>query len=199
MKLVDILAIKLKSWPEAEDSLRQSHDGAVHYRVGDDICRHEMDLAEDQITSSVSRAEWMAAVAALHGGESQNVAQADWNGEGLPPVGTACEVDVSGVWISGVVLAHCLPPKEGFAVAQIDGEVGIAIGVEHDFRPIRTPEQIAEDEREKARDCALNTMTGEGWTEGETEEQWQFRLKIVSEMLDMGYRKPKPTESGASE
>jgi hypothetical protein len=57
------------------------------------------------------------------------------------------------------------------------------------FRPIRTPEQIAGAEREKARDYALNTMTGEGWTDGETEEQWQFRLKIVSEMLDMGYRK----------
>ncbi|MBU0792033.1 MAG: hypothetical protein KKC55_16415 [Gammaproteobacteria bacterium] len=122
--------------------------------------------------------------------ESQNVARTEWDGEGLPPIGATCEVDVAGVWISGVVLAHCLPPKEGFAVAQIDDEIGIAIGVAHDFRTLRTPEQIAADEREKARDDALNTMTGEGWTDGETEEQWQFRLKIVGEMLNMGFRKP---------
>lgn len=73
-----------------------------------------------------------------------------WTGEGLPPVGSTCEVDVAGAWTSGVILAHCLPPKEGFAVAQIDGEVGIAIGAEHDFRTIRTPEQIATEERELA-------------------------------------------------
>lgn len=115
-----------------------------------------------------------------------------WSGEGLPPAGTVCELRAHK-------LTEWSAAKIEFAFRNVIvwdwiGEPsmnGLCTAYAHnvEIRPIRTPEQIAADEREKARDYALNTMTGEGWTEGETEEQWQFRLKIVSEMLDMGYRK----------
>ena len=119
--------------------------------------------------------------------ESQNVARIEWDGEGYPPIGLFCEYKSteSGIWSGCEIVA-----------TRNNAWIVLGDGYETDFvtlealRPRRTPEQIAADEREKARDDALNTMTGEGLTDGETEEQWQFRLKIVSEMLDMGYRKP---------
>lgn len=112
----------------------------------------------------------------------------EWDGQGLPPVGTTCEVDVAGVWISGVALAHCLPPKEGFAVAQIDDGVGIAIGVEHDFRPIRTPEQIAADERERNVRNACNAISKALAELHESEEP--TAVTIIEAMIDAGYLKP---------
>ena len=81
-----------------------------------------------------------------------------WNGEGLPPVGAACEYRVgSGTWYPCTiryittpisdeelqVVAHC-PHLNGDQI----GGVGNGIG-EINFRPIRTPEQIAAEEREK--------------------------------------------------
>lgn len=57
------------------------------------------------------------------------------------------------------------------------------------FRPIRTAEQVAAEEWDKARTEALNAMTANGKTANEPEALWKFRLKVVGEMLDMGYRK----------
>ena len=125
-------------------------------------------------------------ISAPQNDESQNVARIEWNREDLPPVGTICGVDVSGIWHKCTLLAHCLAPKLGFAVGQISA--GLAIGEASDFRPIRTPEQIAADDREKARDEVLNLMAQNAGLENE--ELWQLRLKIVGEMLDMGFRKP---------
>jgi hypothetical protein len=108
-----------------------------------------------------------------------------WHGEGLPPVGTVCEFYADeDDWRRCEIVAH----RNEMAVVWVNAS-HIFSSQGGILRPIRTPEQIAAEERERARDFALNTMTGEGWTAGETEEQWQFRLKIVSEMLDMGYRK----------
>jgi hypothetical protein len=119
--------------------------------------------------------------------DQQNVARHEWYEGDIPPVGLSFEFTSNGGhnWNARTILYKddsviLLDGHQLFKLA--DPDIG--------FRPARTPEQVEADEREKARDDALNTMTGEGWTTGETEEQWQFRLKIVSEMLDMGYRKP---------
>jgi len=74
---------------------------------------------------------------------------ARWDGEGLPPVGTVCEVQtwVNREWRKTTVLAHHL----GFAVHSwsTDGDdIQVEVAPSGDFRPFRTPEQIAAEELE---------------------------------------------------
>lgn len=80
-----------------------------------------------------------------------------WTGEGLPPVGTVCEAripHVSGpnnetrsvIWIEGRIIAyHTIKDKTYAWFAEVDGFYPPGV---FEFRPIRTPEQIAADERE---------------------------------------------------
>lgn len=73
----------------------------------------------------------------------------EWNVEGLPPVGTVCEYQtwVNREWKKTKVLAHHL----GFAVHSwsVDGDdMEVDAAPPQDFRPIRTPEQIAAEERQ---------------------------------------------------
>lgn len=72
---------------------------------------------------------------------------ADWDGEGLPPVGTVCEITHSGWGHRG---------WERVTINYISTEYAITTqehGEQHwhmrnvKFRPIRTPEQIAAEER----------------------------------------------------
>jgi hypothetical protein len=60
----------------------------------------------------------------------------EWDGTGLPPVGTECEAnDVDHGWISATVIAH--DEDEGVAVCKtVYGYDGYG-----ELRPIRTPEQ----------------------------------------------------------
>lgn len=104
----------------------------------------------------------------------------DWSGEGLPPVGTVCEwhPNVHG-WVEVTILGH-------------HGEDTwyIAKGEEHSqtcqnmafFRPIRTAEQIAAEEREKA----IDEMAG--WA-GVTGLDLDIERRILGRLYDGGYRK----------
>ncbi|HFH2921530.1 hypothetical protein [Pseudomonas aeruginosa] len=73
--------------------------------------------------------------------------QEAWDGHGLPPVGIECEFSLnlgSIGWAEGRVIGH-----DGvFAVISHKGEYHPRN--ENGVRPIRTPEQIAAQEREKA-------------------------------------------------
>ena len=70
----------------------------------------------------------------------------EWTGEGLPPVGTVCEFRVeTDDWRQCEVIAH----KDDYAVCWIHCNKILASSG-HAVRPIRTPEQIAADDREKA-------------------------------------------------
>ena len=76
-----------------------------------------------------------------------------WSGEGLPPVGVVCEVDWCEEWHKCEVIAH-FQQRCGMVAAftvEISGGAKslYAFGADS-FRPIRTPEQIAADEREAA-------------------------------------------------
>lgn len=99
-----------------------------------------------------------------------------WNGDGLPPVGVAVEwfSPVYG-WIGGRVVGH-----DGMVtvVSHDDGYTGCHA---HEVRPIRTPEQIAAEEREKAvSQMAVVALAGDN----------QLITKIYLERLyDAGYRK----------
>lgn len=87
-----------------------------------------------------------------------------WTGEGLPPVGTFCEVVSPGyrndrferfIGQAVTVIAHDVIDDDPVAVFRmpVDGQVDeqdYHALVAKCFRPIRTPEQIAAEEREKA-------------------------------------------------
>lgn len=102
-----------------------------------------------------------------------------WSGEGLPPVGTKCEAKTTRGWSSGTIIAHGLPPKENLAVWQEDGEL-IFWGVKEYFRPIRTPEQIATEQKKVAIEQTikdLKAVNGCGF------------YSIAEDLYDAGYRK----------
>lgn len=75
---------------------------------------------------------------------------APWTGEGLPPAGIDIEV-MHGTygWIGARVVGH---DGEAAIVRTNDGYAGV---YPHEFRAIRTPEQIAAVEREKAVEAMI--------------------------------------------
>ena len=198
MKLVDILARELTAWPETT-RLAQDSNGHVFGWTGFpnwdcdqwlidvgaslDKCRPgEMDLADDHMTSSVTRVEWQAAVDALNAdkcehsyankigcpecGELNAPKVVEWDGVGLPPVGTVCEyearpsgkgeplfvtVEVKYVSDQSIVII-CTDVPDGENKENIGVELALMNGIamRGKFRAIRTAEQVAAEEREKA-------------------------------------------------
>lgn len=74
--------------------------------------------------------------------------QLEWNGEGLPPAGLAVEwhSDSNTGWQEATVLAY----HGDYAWIQPKGKPSIIVGNPANFRPIRTPEQIAAEKRGEA-------------------------------------------------
>lgn len=71
--------------------------------------------------------------------------QVEWNGEGLPPVGSVCEAYLEGVWITCEVLKHG-------SESQITGAAAVRDISDNrlywlaDFRPIQSEEDRAVEE-----------------------------------------------------
>lgn len=196
MKLVDILARELKVWPEGVESLSQSFGEMVFY-VSSEVQLKTMfraEISEDWRESAVTRAQWQAAVDALkdevHPTESMALHHQEvgritrqWNGEGLPPVGTVCECHLPGEltnnysWVEAKVIWHNGPTE--CAVVRSTSKLAWC----DEFRPIRTPEQIAAEDRQRAiedlgewlsTNCSIPTP-----------HLWEAAQKIY----DAGYRK----------
>ena len=110
MKLVDILARELKSWPDDWAACAQESNcriagfkssqlifdplkgwddwtGTAYIPLSRESLK-ELNMAEDYQSSIVTRAQWQAAIDALKA-ESAPA----WVGIGLPPAGTVCEYD----------------------------------------------------------------------------------------------------------
>lgn len=152
MKLVDILARELKVWPHAGNALGQAHDGTLHLneRAAHDVefygwTKEKFTRAEGWNTAWVTRAEWQSAVEAL---KAEQAAELKWP-DGVPPAGTVCEIAPdceSCLWNKGEILA--VGPT--WFAASFAGECAVLKVEGYKFRPIRTQEQIAAEEREKA-------------------------------------------------
>ncbi|AVE32265.1 hypothetical protein [Pseudomonas aeruginosa] len=87
--------------------------------------------------------------------------QDTWDGQGLPPVGTVCEyrchdnICEPKDWTVVHVLAHANHGSDTamLLAEDVSGEPGTMYGriwIPRTCRPLRTPEQIAAEEREKA-------------------------------------------------
>ena len=102
----------------------------------------------------------------------------EWDGSDIPPVGTVCEYRVNpDEWVSGEVFGHRVCSN---------GDVEVFVNLKnkwdyssaHDrFRPIKTPEQVAEEERLHAIDEMI--VLG----------RYRSYKDTMSALYDAGYRK----------
>lgn len=110
-----------------------------------------------------------------------------WNGEGVPPAGTICEVSCCATsknleWTE----AKLMYSSSCTVVLQMEGKAGefIAHPCTMKFRLIKTPEQIAKDEREAALKEIVHLI-----------ESADSRDKTIAEAIyDAGYRKQAKEE-----
>lgn len=112
----------------------------------------------------------------------------EWSGEGLPPVGAVCEAKVldgtgNFVWRECRVIHH--HPRHAMSAAVAHGNEEL-LGWADYFRPLRTPEQIAAEEREKAAKQICIDAGSPELTRGQ--------MAIAYRLYDHGYRK---VEGGA--
>lgn len=110
-----------------------------------------------------------------------------WNGEGLPPVGTVCETwfdDGKACWHECEVIHH-KSDDHRLAAVILRGQHKGRLCWGMDFRPIRTPEQIAAEEREKGIAAILSAagVTGSAFSDDPEAAVWAAAL------YDAGYRK----------
>lgn len=106
-----------------------------------------------------------------------------WNGEGLPPVGTVCEYkpsQLAGEWKEVEVIAHFMSKIMVAAfIPTGDGIKTVSQAIARCFRPLRTAEQIAAEEREKAVHEILSHMRGVD----------RDKVEMAMSIYDAGYRK----------
>lgn len=157
MKLVDILARELKVWPDQYYQIYQDSGGNLIGTLSnndledcdsEDLPYDPVTIAWDGSSEIVGRSEWQAAVDALY--PKQAVTE-EWNGEGLPPVGTVCELrfpEVQGSSWRQVTILLLGDQKIFYRDEAGDEWANLPDDVE--LRPIRTPEQIAAEECDKA-------------------------------------------------
>ncbi len=207
MKLVDILARELDRWPEGmSETVGQGHTGYLHGYAGNghpncQTSRQIFTICDDYSREKVTRTQWQAAVDALKAAEvsysAENVSvhanyathtnspinsdckivQSEWNGEGLPPVGTVCEwKEKTGFsWVKATVL---FITDSSVVMQREDGFEWQMLTKRTVFRPIRTTEQIAAEERtNNAIAMCQATQGAHDWMEA-------FRM-----LHDAGYRK----------
>lgn len=105
----------------------------------------------------------------------------EWDGTGLPPVGTKCEVRMhSDRWYERTVVAHF----EGRAVVVLGNYESACIYVEQ-LRPIRTPEQIAAEKRERE----INELVEVIVTHYEYPKGAESYIGLARSLHNAGYRK----------
>ncbi len=118
----------------------------------------------------------------------------EWSGEGLPPVGTVCEIAASTEYLKishpeGTkvkVYANFTDDRGVELAAFVDAPGKVAgVAVARCFRPIRTPEQIAAEEREKAAKDMATLMTGHENHLG----VWGCYVILGEILYDAGYRR----------
>ncbi|UZS74315.1 hypothetical protein OQB66_08410 [Pseudomonas syringae] len=193
MKLVDILARELKVWPESfgefcistivEGSWAAWFNDRKPSRITNggwsDIGCVELwisTMPDDHVFAIVTREQWQAAVNALKA--------STWNGEGLPPVGTVCEVAPPIHWHGTKVRVIC--HDEGDAVCRVlEGDMlgDLKQLMASELRPIRTAEQIAEDERSDFASALVKDLNIPPANE------FNFYYELGERLHKLGYRK----------
>lgn len=101
----------------------------------------------------------------------------EWSGEDIPPIGTVCEYkSEGGEWRKCEVVAYYQSN-----VVAVDVLNSIAVCVHFGLsllRPLRTPEQLAAEEKSKAVDEMLDSAG-----------LWISLKDVMETLYDRGYRK----------
>lgn len=151
IKMYPVLQIKIADWPKKEYKMNidwsKAPEDATHYNTG------------NKMFYCFSRGNYyfyaLNNVDLVFGGSPEDYSdstlierpkkQEAWDGVGLPPVGTVCDMHIDDFgWITGTVVVH-IDLDEPTAVAHNGEEV--FHGNASDFRPIKTAEQLEEEER----------------------------------------------------
>lgn len=187
MKLVDILARELKEWPEGRESASQDPDKEIRFKPGISSDFFASTLADDAGKdfgggAPVTRVQWQAAVDALK--------TPAWNGEGLPPVGTVCEIH-HNTWAEGLweVRNVLWVGKTNIVTETRDGKELNGLLEKLSFRPIRTAEQIAAEERRKENLYLADELAG--YNDRQTSEE---DFQLAEYLYDNGYRKQEQSK-----
>lgn len=117
------------------------------------------------------------------------IARPVWNGEGLPPAGTVCElrnVAAGTAWSEATIVFA----SRNVVVWDWVGEPmvnGLCTAYAHavEMRPVRTPEQIAAEEREEE----VKAMTALNPDENPNQALTKW---LCEALYDAGYRKQEP-------
>jgi len=114
--------------------------------------------------------------------------QIEWDGKGLPPVGTLCEVMHSGH--NNWVIHKINYMGSGIVVFEGDESDEFACPVRScQFRPIRTPEQVAEEEREKAIEEMMHVIPPGDINSVIMKGLYSVLKQAMIGLYDAGYRK----------
>lgn len=200
MKLIDILSLEMKVWPHGYADVGQADFGSLHLPGIGTHDRHTTETytkADDWMTAIVTREQWQAAVDALNAEKCDHSHGNDhgcpecgeefapvWNGEGYPPVG--CEIEAmlpalgsSWFWqLAKVVHGPLTESPSEILVFSLENTKPSWVD---QFRPIRTAEQIAADERERV--CKQLCI------DAGSPEQTHYQMLIAYKLYDAGYRK----------
>lgn len=208
MKLVDILARELTEWAGDVGAITQNQlTGELldyyHCPLRGGNEREVSSIADDAgeahdgaSGAAVTRAEWQAAVEALNAPKV-----VEWDGVGLPPIGSVVDTDHKNKEIRVKILAYGAHHGGASCVLAADmshGREGKMFGWMSDqcnFRPVLTPEQVAAEDREKAAKELYMTINWDS-KPGTWENLLQARRDDYRKAIDAGYRKePKPCGS----
>ncbi|MFU5504484.1 hypothetical protein ACM7V1_29335 [Pseudomonas aeruginosa] len=161
-------------------------EGATHWEPRSDKYREAwMKNAADKWFFWGSRREaWIeeSGISAEREATFEARPQEAWDGKGLPPVGTVCEWHESDGWAYTESKVAAYTDDGLFVCMQKPGRRPEVLRIDNcEFRPIRTPEQIAAEEREKAISEMLYIYNG---------AYWPMTSKQFCEILfDAGYRR----------
>ena len=90
-------------------------------------------------------------------------AEPQWDGKGLPPVGTVCEIVNMVSSAKGIIKCH-LTGLDGTPLAVMPFKKGYAIGSQSEFRPIKSERDKALDEMRKVfKESGLVGLCDAGW------------------------------------
>ncbi|HBO0336517.1 TPA: hypothetical protein SHT49_002600 [Pseudomonas aeruginosa] len=113
----------------------------------------------------------------------------EWNGQGLPPVGTVCEWHESDGWAYTESKVVAYTDDGLFVCMQKPGRRPEVLRIDNcDFRPIRTPEQIAAAERWAAIQQML-AFADVKYGAGELMSPKEYVETAVAALYDAGYRR----------
>ncbi|MGU2291300.1 hypothetical protein ACSEQ4_20505 [Pseudomonas aeruginosa] len=157
-------------------------EGTTHYHIAEDI--NPWRKIEGTVAYEHYRGKWLRVNSFNEGcmpGYYVPIPQESWDGQGLPPVGTVCEYKYTH-WPE----YHKCEIRYISAASLIvydHGQEQYYRTCDMLFRPVRTLEQIAAEEREKAALEMAALMSGH-------EDRSKDCFKVLGEILyDAGYRR----------